>query len=134
MSAWTAAACGVFMRVYLDDVRPAPEGWTLARSYKEAIALLSQGNVTVISLDHDLGIIETGNVGEIVIGREDADTKTGYDVACWIEERAAAGKYTVLNLPEIVCHSANPVGRKRIEQAITSIKHRTRFAALIIAD
>ncbi|MDE1348062.1 cyclic-phosphate processing receiver domain-containing protein [Vibrio aestuarianus] len=48
----------------------------MARVYwpEEAIALLKQGTVTEISLDHDLGDDEHG---------------TGYDVVLWIEEAVA---------------------------------------------
>ena len=43
------------MRVYLDDLRPAPEGWVRVFWPEEAITLLKTGLVTEISLDHDLG-------------------------------------------------------------------------------
>jgi pimeloyl-ACP methyl ester carboxylesterase len=65
----------------------------------EAIALLEEGTVTAISLDHDLG--ESGG--------------TGYEVACWIEEAAYEGRLAPI---EVTIHSANPVGRVRMEQAI----------------
>ena len=53
------------MKVYLDDTRPAPPGWILVRWPEEAIALLEAGEVTDLSLDHNLGDDECG---------------TGYDV------------------------------------------------------
>lgn len=59
------------MKVYLDDERQAPEGWYRVYWPEEAIALLNKGDVTEISLDHDLG--------------DDAHG-TGYDVVLWIEE------------------------------------------------
>jgi hypothetical protein len=42
-------------RVFLDDRRPAPDGWTLVRWPDEVIALLETGAVEELSLDHDLG-------------------------------------------------------------------------------
>ena len=62
------------MKVYLDDNRPCPEGWTLVRWPEEAITLLKTGEVTEISLDHDLGDDERG---------------TGNDVVLWVEEQVA---------------------------------------------
>lgn len=81
------------MKLYVDDVRPAPEGFELARNYDEAIEFLETGEVTGLSLDHDLG-----------------EDKTGYDIACWIEERV----YTDENFvpPFIVVHSANIPGAR----------------------
>jgi hypothetical protein len=35
------------MRIFLDDTRPAPEGWTLVRWPEEAIDLLETGAVHV---------------------------------------------------------------------------------------
>jgi hypothetical protein len=93
------------MKVYLDDVRPAPDGWVLVRTAHEAIAALEAGGVTHISLDHDLG--------------DDGVNGTGYTVACWIEETVALRGFVP---PEITIHSANVVGRARMARAIESIE------------
>lgn len=45
----------VTVRLYLDDVRPCPVGWTLARSVAEAIEVMKRWTVVDASLDHDLG-------------------------------------------------------------------------------
>lgn len=88
------------MKVWLDDMRPMPQGFDIhVRTAAEAISLLAGGGVNMISLDHDLG----DAVG------------TGYDVACYIEQAAHDG-FPVP--PEICIHSANPVGRSKMEQAI----------------
>lgn len=91
------------MKLYLDDVRPTPEGFEI-RVYTalEAIRRLRDGGVTFISFDHDLGPEENG---------------TGYTVACWIEEQAAQGKLGRIGW---AIHSANPVGRRNIEAAMQS--------------
>ena len=91
------------MRVFLDDVRPAPEGWVLVRWPSEVIALLEAGEVAELSLDHDLG----------------DDKITGYDVLVWLEEAVAMRGFVP---PTIRIHSANVVGRARMEQAIASIE------------
>jgi len=98
------------MKLWLDDVRTEPEGWTLALTADEAIALLRTRAVEEISLDHDLG----SDFGTPVA--------SGYDVAAWIETAVANGE---IPLPRWSCHSSNPVGRQRIEAAMRSAE---RFA------
>jgi len=93
------------IRVWLDDVREAPAGWTRAFTAREAIALLEAGGVIEISLDHDLG--------------DEATCGNGYQVATWIEEAVATRGFTP---PVIRIHSANVVGRGRMQQAIESIE------------
>lgn len=90
------------MKLFLDDLRHAPEGYDLhAFNAPAAIAVLQTGLVTHISFDHDLGDDVKG---------------TGYTVACYIETAAVMG-----SLPKLTweTHSMNPVGAARIRQAMT---------------
>jgi hypothetical protein len=96
---------GAEIRVWLDDIRPAPAGWTRAYTAREAIALLAAGDVVEISLDHDLG--------------DEATCGSGYEVACWIEEAVALRGFEA---PTILIHSKNVVGRERMFRAIESIE------------
>ena len=59
------------MKLYLDDERPTPAGWTRCYWPDEVIEFLKTDFVTEISLDHDLG---------------DDPKGAGYDVLTWIEE------------------------------------------------
>jgi hypothetical protein len=93
------------MRIYLDDERPTPPGWTRVYWPDEAIALLEQGGVVEISLDHDLGDDLRG---------------TGYDVVAWIEEAVVMRGFVP---PAIRVHSANPAARERMQAGIAAI-HR----------
>jgi hypothetical protein len=43
------------MRLWLDDIRPCPDGYLHARSVNEAIKLLEAHDCEYASLDHDLG-------------------------------------------------------------------------------
>ena len=95
------------MKVYLDDEREASEGWVRVRWPEEAIELLQTGQVTDLSLDHDLGNDERG---------------TGYDVVLWIEEAVATGGFVP---PRIVVHSANAPARAKMEAGLKRIR---RFA------
>ena len=94
------------MRVYLDDERETPDGWTRVYWPDEAIALLQTGKVSELSLDHDLGDDERG---------------TGYDVLLWIEEQVAL---TDFKPPVIKVHSANSSARQKMEAAIDAISRR----------
>ena len=87
------------IRLFVDDIRNPEDlglrGWTVARTSDDAIRILRNGSVESLSLDHDLG-------GE----------DTGYRVACWLEEHGVWPRLGVL------CHSANPVGKARIQAVI----------------
>lgn len=91
------------MKVYLDDERATPEGWTRVYWPEEAIDLLKTNKVTEISLDHDLG---------------DDDHGTGYDVLLWIEEAVVTEGFKP---PEMYVHSANSSARAKMQQAIDQI-------------
>ncbi len=92
-------------KLWLDDIRPAPEGWAHVYWPMEAYGPLRVGNITHLSLDHDLG---------------DDSRGTGYDVLTWIEEQIVT---TGFKPPEhITVHSANSSARIRMELAIKNIK------------
>lgn len=97
------------MKVFLDDIREAPDAsWVEVRDYDTCIKVLETGMVTQLSLDHDLG----------------DPLHDGYDVAVWIEEKVwKEGFYP----PLLFIHSANPVGRRRIQAAIDSIVRGNTF-------
>lgn len=92
------------MRLWLDDVRPVPEGYDLwVKTAPEAIALIKEGKITFISFDHDLGPESAG---------------TGYDVACFIEKEACLGR--LLKPISFQVHSANTVGTPKIMAAMVA--------------
>jgi len=84
------------MRIWLDDLRPAPDGFGQVQTAEECIALLDTGTVTALSFDHDLGT-----------------ELTGYDVAKWIERNAIRLRPILWDV-----HSMNPVGRANIVAAM----------------
>ncbi len=92
--------------LWLDDVRPAPIGWTLVKTVEAAKELLAKGNVYQASLDHDLG--------------DDENVGTGYTLVCWMEE---SGHWPINGT---AVHSANPVGRRRMQVAIDRWYNRSR--------
>jgi hypothetical protein len=92
------------MKVFLDDERVTPDGWVRVYWPDEAIDLLKSGQVTEISLDHDLGDDQRG---------------TGYDVVLWIEEAVAVHGFVP---PRIAVHSANSSARQKMEAGIRTIE------------
>jgi len=94
------------IKVWLDDVRKAPSGWIHFKTVPELIEFYRKNNnkISELSLDHDLG----------------EDIPTGYDFMVWLEEKFHTGKYKIV--PKIKVHSANPVGKRKMEQAIKSIE------------
>ena len=114
------------MTLWLDDVRePWRHGFIgaeWAKTYDEAIAQLASGEVTFASLDHDIGACadctrEMKHIGdmktpETTFYNRCPHEKTGYDVVCWMEQNNAWPRDGVR------VHSANPVGRARMEAVI----------------
>ena len=97
------------MKIFLDDLRIPPDNtWTTARTAQEAIFLLDNSSIEIISLDHDLGIIEK-------FGRE----ASGIDVINHIEKKVIENKNYIP--PQILCHTQNPVGRENILRARNKI-------------
>jgi hypothetical protein len=79
------------MKVFLDDERPTPKGWTRTYSVEETIALLELRQVQELSLDNDLGSL---------------DSKTeGFNVLNWLEETVYSDPS--FPIPIITIHSAN---------------------------
>lgn len=48
------------MKLFVDDLRPFPVGYTGVRTYERAVILLDMLDFEVISLDYNLGSKETG--------------------------------------------------------------------------
>jgi hypothetical protein len=99
------------MKVFLDDERVTPDGWVRVYWPSEAIRLLESGEVTEISLDHDLGNDERG---------------TGYDVILWIEEAVALRGFVP---PRISVHSANASAAEKMRAGIDAIEKMVKRAS-----
>lgn len=91
-------------KVYLDDLRPAPAGWTRVFWPNEAISLLKLGDVSDLSLDHDLG---------------DDDRGTGNDVLLWVEQQVATSGF--IPPRTINVHSANSSAEQKMKSGIASV-------------
>lgn len=103
------------LRLWHDDIRPAPNGWVWARTNEEAKAVLRTGEVAEISLDHDLGLdhyseAEVNANPELLFGKGQSE-QTGMHLVVWmIEEARVPGIVTI--------HSWNPAGASRMRDAL----------------
>jgi len=92
------------MKIFLDDERKPPEGYVLVRWPNEVIKKKKKENVSVLSLDHDLGDDKRG---------------TGYDVLLKKKKEVYLNNFTP---PELIkVHSVNVSARIKMEQAIIKI-------------
>lgn len=91
------------MKLYLDDVRKAPQNWIPVRNVLDAIQLLDEQEIKEISLDHDLG---NGHL-------------TGLDLINQIEKEVIERNFKP---PKMYVHSMNPVGRKQMLVVIKRIE------------
>lgn len=83
------------IHLYVDDLRPCPKGFVLARTAEECLLLLRECEVDMLSLDHDLGW----------------NRPNGLELA----QRMARER---LFARDIYLHSANPRGRMDMFQLL----------------
>lgn len=101
------------LRLWLDDFRPAPDGWRACRWPEEVIHYLETEHVAAISLDHDLG----------------DERRTGYDVVTWLERAVAGGFQPPADLR---VHSANPTGRDRMIAGLQQVQRMMRAKGVFV--
>lgn len=107
-------------KIYLDDIRtPVGDGWTVVRNYDEFVETVSRIGldiIDIISLDHDLGKTAIkeyfNNVSpNYILDYDNIEEKTGYDCAKWLVGICMDVGHQI---PEVVVHSANPIGAANI--------------------
>ncbi|MEI7024321.1 cyclic-phosphate processing receiver domain-containing protein [Paenibacillus sp. y28] len=87
------------INVFMDDLRPCPDGFTLARTVEECLLLLRECEVNVLSLDHDMGWGQPN----------------GTDLAAAIVREALFPR-------EVYLHSSSEIGRRRMFELLYSAK------------
>lgn len=88
------------VNLYVDDLRDCPEGFVIVRTVEQAKYYLENFEIAILSLDHDLGIDEQGNL-----------SSTGYDLVKYICENG-------LRVEKIYLHTDNSVGRENMYQTL----------------
>lgn len=92
------------MKIFLDDLRPTPEGYTRTYTVEQTIELLKTQFVEELSLDNDLG----------------EGLQEGYAVLDWLEEKIYND--VSFTLPQIYVHSSNASRVEYMNRAIKNIK------------
>ena len=87
------------MKIWLDDLRPAPGGYVWCRSVNEAIRFIksTESEIELIDCDHDLGVYA-------------ADGGDGIKLLDWLLERNT--------LYPVALHTMNPVGRENMRRML----------------
>ncbi len=90
------------MKIWLDDLRPVPQGYEGVKSVNEAIALIEEAekagiDIEVLDIDHDLGDYYT-------------DGGDAIKLLDWLAERET--------FYPVEIHTANPVGRENMERML----------------
>ena len=90
------------VKLWLDDIRTPPdETWTWVKTVADAKALMKKEQVSIASLDHDLGI-----------PNEDELKETGYWFVLWMAE------YNIWPSEKVMIHSGNVVGVTRMRGVV----------------
>lgn len=93
------------IKIYVDDLRDCPDGYIVARTMGQAIHYLENNEVSILTLDHDLGEDENGIL------------PSGYDLVKYICENG-------LRADKIYIHTDNPVGRDNMYQTLLGAQRR----------
>lgn len=99
--------------------------WIVLRDYKQFVSYITRnGMPELISFDHDLAdehyrpsMFNTDGHYSNYYTDGTFKEKTGYDCAKWLIEYAQKNK---LVLPQILCHSMNPIGKENILKLVAS--------------
>lgn len=94
------------INLYVDDLRDCPSGFVIARNVDESKYYLKNFNVNILSLDHDLGEDEEGNL-----------LPTGYDLVKYICENGYRAN-------KIYIHTDNGVGRENMYHTLMGAQRR----------
>lgn len=93
------------INLYVDDIRRCPNDFVASRNCDEAIELLNNNTINILSLDHDLGFYEHGV------------EKNGYDIVKHICEYGISSK-------KIYIHTDNVVGRDNMYYTLIGARNR----------
>jgi hypothetical protein len=91
------------MKVFLDDEREAPEGYTRTHTVERTIQLLKTKQVEALSLDNDLGL----------------GLLEGHKILDWLEQEVYNDP--TFPIPDITVHSANASRVEYMQRAIQNI-------------
>lgn len=107
------------MKIWLDDDRKEPNGWTRAYTVSQAINLLNKNKVEEISLDYDLlNELEEDERGETHI-------PTGADVAKWMLIKAKNNQWS--KIPYMIRIHSNTPGIEQLAELVSIVAEIERL-------
>lgn len=116
------------IKLWHDDVRPAPHGWVWVQNNNDAKLILANVEVDEISMDHDLGAVPYGEAGIMARGW---DEDNGYLLAQWMCQKGCVP-------PKVTVHSWNPVGAEKmvglLEQYAKAVREMSVFPKEIVVQ
>jgi len=92
------------MNLFVDDIRQAPPGWTLAKTITQAQEILSNFHVEAVSLDHDIAYFDHMGMFTGKLHNENFSAVANF-IAVMSEETRPKAVYV---------HTANPEGARKI--------------------
>ena len=103
------------MKLWVDDVRQAPEGWHHARTNSEAIRLLATREVEEISIDHDICHVTEKSGSGLITGTVECD-----------DDYRAVAYYILAMDPDrkpkkVTIHTSNPWGAKEMNAILNGM-------------
>ncbi len=113
------------MKLYVDDIRPAPEGWQQARTVTDAIKCLAffGNSIDEISLDHDISYaVEVAGTQRPFPSPENFQAVAYF--ICVLYEQCE-------KRPTITIHTANPVGARELESILKTFTTKTEPASRV---
>lgn len=117
------------IKLWHDDIRPAPEGWVWARTNDAAMDILVTGQVVEISMDHDMGldnfaVQQIDDNPELLFGMGQAE-QTGLDLVNWMVDKGFVPA-------KITIHSWNPQGAKYMAARFNRFGHDCTISPYVI--
>ncbi len=121
-------------RLWIDDIRPAPDGWVEAKTVTEAIRLIHKFGYQLeeISLDHDISFPVT--VGDVE--RPFPSPDTFHAVAFYIATYKLFQDKVKKDLwhPKITIHTSNPDGAKAMKETLELVGFKPEVSLLPAAS
>lgn len=101
------------MKLFIDDIREAPDGWVLVTTVTNAIKFINRYRYEIkeISFDHDISYPVMVNG----VSRPYPSPETFQAVAYYVNSMYGS---TPEDWPKIFIHSANPIGAKEISNIL----------------
>ena len=100
------------MKLYVDDIRREPDGWTIARTINKAIKAIIQFEPEEISLDHDISHEARMANGYLLVHSCD-------ECFCAVARfMVAFYKDSEKRIPKVTLHTGNPGGAEKMKSIL----------------